>query len=164
MNGAVVGDSSFGLAYGDFDDFLAAVLGGSWSGTAVAASNTLTIDTLPTANDTVTIGGIFTYTFKASPTDPMEVAIGSSLAEAQANLVAKINLINELVTISAFSRNVATVTAKVAGDIGNSITTTETFVAGTNVFSAGTLSGGSDPVTGTDSVKQGTTIPTFHIA
>ncbi len=125
---------------------------GTWK--AVKASNTFTLTVIPSNNETVVIGGR-TYTFKTALTPANgEVLIGASLAEAQANLVSAVNgdnLVaglkyasvtrpNTQVAMSAFTANVSTLTALVAGTDGNSITTTETCANGT--FSSATLTGG----------------------
>ena len=114
--------------------------------TGAAAQGTLTLDTLPTANDTMTVGAT-TYTFVAdADLDAAgEISLGSGLAECQANIVAAINGTdvynkpNGSVSIADFSTNAAVITAKVPGVAGNTIVTTETFTAATNVFDAGTL-------------------------
>lgn len=116
-----------------------------------AATGSLTMDTQPTSGDTVTIG-TKTYTFVPVGTDTAdgEVSIGENLAGAQAALVAAINGTDEintkhtLVSASAFETNVMTLTALIGGTAANSIATTETFTAETNVFAAATLGSGAD--------------------
>lgn len=109
----------------------------------------LTLDTNPTANDTVTItvaGSAVTFTFKAAPSAAGEVDIGSNVAGSQANLRLAINggavgtayialsaadrtiLRNAGVNLAAFSSNIAYLNSEVA------ITPTETFTAETNIF------------------------------
>lgn len=118
---------------------------------ATASSGALTMDTQPIAGDTVTIGNK-TYIFVPVGTDTAayEVSIGADLAGAQANLVAAINGTDELntphpsVEASAFAVNICTITALIAGTGGDTIATTETFTAGTNIFAAGTLGSGAD--------------------
>jgi len=114
--------------------------------TGAAAAGTLTVDTLPTAADTMTVGAT-TYTFRAdADTDqPGEISLGSGLAACQANIVAAINgtdnlnTANASTTIADFASDDAVLTAIIPGTAGNSIVTTETFTAVTNVFDAGTL-------------------------
>lgn len=115
------------------------------SNNVVFATGTLTMDTQPTSGDTVTIG-TNTYIFVPVGTDNAEgeISIGASLAEAQANLVAAINATHPLVTASAFLLDACTITAIIGGTVGNSIPTTETFTAATNVFAAVALAGGDD--------------------
>ena len=121
------------------------------SSSSVKASGSLTMDTQPTSGDTVTIGEN-TYVFVPVGTANAEgeVSIGANLAGAQANLVAAINGSDGVntphsdVSLLAFSNNVATVRAFIGGSAGNSIVTTETFTAGTNIFASGTLGSGSD--------------------
>lgn len=112
-------------------------------------SNTLTVDTNPTAGDTMTVVGV-TYTFVAigTATNPGEISIGAVLATTQASIVQAINLTgtpgasnyiapstanqrklqNASVLASAFAANVSTITA--FGKQSDS----ETFTAATNVF------------------------------
>lgn len=116
-----------------------------------AANNTLTIDTQPTSGDTMTLGSK-TYIFVPDTTDNAdgEITIGTDLATAQAAILAAIagtdghNVANTQVAASAFAADVSTITALVGGVAGDSIATTETFTAGTNVFSAATLGSGAD--------------------
>lgn len=112
----------------------------------VAAQGTLTVDTQPTATNTMTIGTTV-YTFRApADTDVAgEISIGTDLATAQAAIVAAINGtdgINSphpLVSAAAFSGNNCVITALRGGTAGNAIATTETFTAATNIFDAATL-------------------------
>jgi len=121
------------------------------SALATAASGTLTMDTQPTAGDTVTIGSK-TYIFVPLTTDTAdgEVSVGDDLAGAQANLVGAIlgvdnlNTENPDVTVVGFVDDALVITAKVGGTIGNTIPTTETFTAATNIFAAATLGTGTD--------------------
>lgn len=113
---------------------------------ATKAQGTLTVDTQPTAGDTMTIGSK-TYTFVPAGTANAdgEISIGADLAAAQANIVAAINgtdgrnTAHTLVSAADFSSNQCVITALVGGTAGNSIATTETFTAGSNVFDAATL-------------------------
>ena len=118
----------------------------------VASQGTLTMDTQPTDNDTMTIG-TRVYTYKDTLTGVAdEISTGADLAGAQANTVAALNAtgtagtnysvgttINTDVSAGAFAANASIFTAKVPGAGGDSIATTETFTAGTNVFDAATL-------------------------
>lgn len=111
------------------------------------AQGTLTVDTQPTAGDTMTIGSTV-YTFvandKATPVAG-DIKVGTDLAIAQANIVAAINGVDAWndahpsVSAGNFAANASVVTALIGGVAGNSIATTETFTAGTNVFDATTL-------------------------
>ena len=124
----------------------------------VQATGTLSIATNPTDGDTVVIGSR-TYTFQASLTNvDGHVLIGADAAASQANLVHAINLNggtsgtdyaaamtkHAYVTISDFTTNVATVTAKTAGTDANSLATTDTLTAAADGFAATTLTGGKD--------------------
>ena len=116
-----------------------------------ASSNTLTVDTQPTAGDTMTIEGKV-YTFVPVGTDNAdgEVSIGADLAGAQAAIIAAImgtdahNTVNAHVSIGAFAADDATITALIGGVAGYAIATTSSFTAGTNTFSAATLGSGAD--------------------
>lgn len=118
---------------------------------AIASQGTLTMDTKPTEDDTFTIG-TRTYTFRDTFTGADdEIFIGADLAASQANMVKAINgtgtdgveykntTVNTDVTQAAFATNASVLTAIVPGTAGDSIATTETFTAGTNVFDAATL-------------------------
>lgn len=121
------------------------------SANVVQSTGTLTMDTQPTSGDTVTIGSK-TYIFVPLTTDTAdgEVSIGDDLAGAKANLVGAIlgvdnlNTPNPDVTVTGFVLDDLEIVAKVGGVIGDSIVTTETFTAATNIFAAGVLSGGVD--------------------
>lgn len=116
-----------------------------------ASSGTLTVDIQPTAGDTMTIGDVV-YSFVPDGTANAdgEISVGTDLATAQANIVAAINgtdsvnTKNPYVSAGAFTVNASTMTALIGGVAGDTIATTETFTAVTNVFSAATLGGGAD--------------------
>jgi hypothetical protein len=119
------------------------------------SSEDLTVDTQPTSSDTMTVGegdGEKVYTFVPDGTANAEgeISVGTDLASAQANIVAAINgtdgvnTAHTQVSAGEFAANVSAITAKIGGVIGDSIATTETFTAGTNVFGGATLSGGAD--------------------
>lgn len=126
------------------------------TGSAAAATGTLTLVANPTANDTVTIGGV-TYTFKATVgATANEVLIGASASGSLDNLIAAINggsgsgtlygsstVAHTSATAAAGAGDTMTVTALAYGAGGNSIATTETFANGGNVFAAATLTGGA---------------------
>ncbi len=130
------------------------------------AQGTLTVDTQPTAGDTMTIDSR-TYTFRAALTGADdEILIGGSLADTQANIVAAINntgnngvqyqnqnTIHPTVSMGAFAANNSVLTSKFGGVVGNAIATTETFTAGTNVFDAATL-GTTTAGVGTTTLEQ----------
>lgn len=109
------------------------------------ASGTYTFSTaVPSADETVTVGGKV-ITFKAVPAaGTFQVAIGATLAETAANLAAFINAHrNEFgaVPVTATS-NAGVTTLKAPGVAGNAITITET---GANIAASGaTLTGGTD--------------------
>ena len=116
-----------------------------------ASTGTLTIDTQPTDTNTMTIGTTV-YTFKTDGTESAagDISIGTSLATAQANIIAAINgtdalnSANAFVTVGAFDVADLTLTAISGGVAGDLIATTETFTAITNVFAAVELGSGAD--------------------
>jgi len=118
---------------------------------AVKSSGTLTMDTQPTPGDTLTIG-TKTYIFVPVGTANAdgEISIGANLAAAKLALVAAINgtddhnVAHPLVTASAFATNDCVITALIGGTLNNTVATTETFTAETNVFAAATLGSGAD--------------------
>lgn len=118
------------------------------------SQGTLTVDTQPTSGDTMTVG-TKVYTFVPVGTDNAdgEISVGADLAGAQAAIVAAINgtdghnIANADASIAAFAADAAVLTALVGGVLGDSIATTETFTAVTNVFDAaslGTTTAGAD--------------------
>jgi len=121
---------------------------------AATASGTLTLDTNPTANNTMTIGTTV-YTFKAAAAVAGDIAIGVDLAATKTNVIAAIkgtdglNTAHAVVTCGTFAGNVLTITAKAVGAAGN-VPTSETFTAITNVFGAATLDGGLNGTVGTE--------------
>lgn len=116
----------------------------------VKAFQTLTIDTQPTSGNKMTIGTkVYTFVPVGTDTADGEISIGTDLATAQAAIVAAINgsgfnVAHPLVTASAFEANISTITALVGGTAGNSIATTETFTAETNIFGGTTLASGGN--------------------
>jgi hypothetical protein len=122
------------------------------------ASQTLTsTGTIPTANDTVTVGGKV-YTYKASVTTvDGEVDLGANAAEALANLKAAINLgagagslygsgtvVNPDVVADTLTATTLVVRAKVPGTVGNFIAATE---ASTQLsWGAAVLAGGTGSI------------------
>lgn len=129
---------------------------------AVAAQGVLTLDTNPTDGDTMTVG-TKTYLFQDTLTNTDgNIQIGGTLSETQDHIVKAFSLTgtagveyaasmseHPTVGIGSFVSDQATLTAKTAGAAGNSIATTETFIADTNVFDGatlGTATAGSDGV------------------
>jgi len=121
---------------------------------ATKATNNLTVDTIPTADDDSMVIGGKTYTFVATDTAVTdgEINIGATLEDTQANIVAAINgtdlinTANEYVTCGTFADNIAAITALIGGTAGNLIGTISVFTAGTNLFSDVTLGTGTDCV------------------
>lgn len=123
-------------------------------GSTVRAQGTLTLDTQPTNGDTMTVGTqVYLFQTNGALTNVAgHIEIGTTLTNSKANLVNAVNrtgtpgtgyaattVQNSQASIAAFSGNVATLTARKGGTAGNSVVTTETFTAGTNVFNAATL-------------------------
>jgi len=146
-----------------FEIFLPKMTGtiSGYISTGAAAAGTLTLDTLPTAADTMTVGAT-TYTFVADADyeEAGQISLGSGLAECQANIVAAINgtdlynTANDDVTAGDFAANDCILTATVPGADGNTIVTTETFTAVTNIFDGTTL---GTTVSGSGSPQDGAT-------
>ncbi len=119
---------------------------------AIAAQGTLTIDTAVTTADDYTIDSK-TYTLQDSLTDSDgNVYTGGGLAQTLLNIVSAMDLsgvagtdyalsmtAHPSVDMGAFASDDAILTAKVAGEAGDSIATTSNFNAGTNKFDATTL-------------------------
>lgn len=115
------------------------------------ATGTLTVDTKPTAGDTMTIGTRkYTFVAVAAGDADGEIEVGADKAGAQANIVAAINgtdghnTAHPDVTAAAFAADACVITAKIGGTKGNSIATTETFTANSNIFAAAELGTGAD--------------------
>lgn len=115
------------------------------------ATNTLTIPTQPTVNDTMTIGTkIYTFVTNGVARVDGGISVGTDLASAKLAIVAAINGTDSvntphpLVSASAFNVNVCTLTALIGGVAGNAIATTEVLVAVGNVFSSATLATGAN--------------------
>jgi hypothetical protein len=131
-------------------------------GSTVAAQGTLTLDTLPTDGDTIHIGST-TYRFKSTLAQANDITItAADLGATQDHLRKTVNgtgvagtdyytgtvTPHATVSMSAFTADAAILTAKAGGTAGNSLATTETFTAGTNVFddtTLGTTTAGVDP-------------------
>lgn len=114
---------------------------------------TLTIDTQVSAGDTMTIEGVgYTFVPEGTANADGEVGIGTDLATCQAAIVAAINgtdgynIAHPLVSCAAFVSDDAVITVFVGGTAGDAYTVTESFTAGTNVFSGATFASGSDCV------------------
>jgi len=135
------------------DSVLANGVVGPFHGWTVVQNNnlpysaTLTIDTNPTAGDTVTISGVV-FKFVASPANAGEVDIGNDAAASRANLKAAIEggagagtAYIDLDIMSRFilnrKRNVKCGSAEAMLFTGNGdIVVSETFTAATNIWSA----------------------------
>lgn len=124
---------------------------------AESADGTLTFTANPLATETVVIGSK-TYTFvSGAPASANDVHIGSTQAASIANLVAAINdaggggdetyhddtTEHPDVYAEDEGDGTVTVTARVPGDAGNAIATTETLSSGS--WGAATLTGGVSP-------------------
>lgn len=125
---------------------------GNIFGAEVYTSNNLTgeavlgLATEPTANDTVTVGGVV-FTFVASPTNPGDVDLGGAADTSRANLEAAINggagagtayvevsaanriLLSDTLGITATNNNTAN-TLTIVGRGSSRLTVSETLTAG----------------------------------
>ena len=115
------------------------------------SSGSLTVDAQPTSGDKMVIGEKeYTFVPVGTANADGEISIGADLAGAQAAIVAAINGtdgVNDphpLVRASVFAANVSTITALIGGISGDTIATTETFTAATNIFGGETLGSGAD--------------------
>ena len=115
------------------------------------STGTLTIDTQPTSGNTMTIGEkVYTFVPDGTNNADGEISIGTSLATAQAAIVAAINgtdgvnIPHPLVNAADFESDDCVLTALIGGVAGDVIDTTETFTAVTNIFAAAVLGGGAD--------------------
>ena len=111
---------------------------------AVASTAPLTVAVNPTAGDTFTVGDI-TYTFVANGTAPLlagMIELEALLAGTQPSIVLAINggdghnAANASASAGAFAADVSTLTATVAGVVGDSIAVAETFADPGNTLTA----------------------------
>ena len=111
---------------------------------AVASVAPLTVTVNPTAGDTFTVGAT-TYTFVANGTAPLlagMIELEALLAGTQPSIVLAINggdghnTANASASAGAFAADVSTLTAIVAGVIGDSIAVAETFAGPGNTLTA----------------------------
>lgn len=125
---------------------------------SVAATDTLTLNSAPSNNDTCTVGGK-TYTYKTTLTPAEgEVLIEVTASDSLDNLINAINhgpgsgtkyscaLANTQVSAAAGALDTMDVAALVAGTAGNAIAATETFTDGASVWTTATLAGGTGDV------------------
>jgi hypothetical protein len=130
--------------------------------TGDTAQGTLTVNTLPTVEDTIKVGAT-TYTFVADADfdSTGKISLGAGLADCQDNIVGAINgtdaynKANSSVTISEFDTDDAILTAKIPGTDGNTIVTTSDFTEPTNAFDDTTLGA---TTTGSGGVVAGATV------
>lgn len=106
----------------------------------VASQGTLTLAVNPVSadEDTITIGDI-TYAFVEAATEDTDIEIGSDAEATQVNTVAVINATHPDVVIGDFAIDVAIITAKIGGTVGNLIATVSNFESGSNLFDGVTL-------------------------
>lgn len=124
------------------------------SRSAVKASQTVTQSGNPAADDTVTINGL-EYIFKASPTALTRQVLRTGVADTDMTaLAAKINAMDPLVS-AAYATPVLTVTARLPGVAGNSISLAES----SSVLAVG----GAALAGGTDGVDTGSNVATQRI-
>lgn len=140
-------ESRFGMLFAGYKEFRYVNL----------ARATLFLNSLPTADDTVTIGST-TYTFKAAVGAANTVLIADTVAETIDNLVAAVVATSSLegtsfgtgttanadATALAFYDDQLAVYAKTSGTAGNAVATTETLTDTASVFNFATLVGGSN--------------------
>lgn len=106
-----------------------------------AARATLTFTVLPTNAETVTVEGSV-YVYETVPTGGLSIGIGTSVAEALANLITAIGELAVDVSALAGVEDTMLIQSLVAGTAGNSIVISTTVTGAT--WSSSTLLGGSD--------------------
>lgn len=109
---------------------------------AVKATGLVTFTGAPTADDTVDIAGV-TFTAKASGAAGNEFNIGGSVTITAANLAAAINASTDLASLvtATSAVGVVTLTAYVAGKIGNGLELVDALANATVTAFAGGLDG-----------------------
>lgn len=125
------------------------------------ATDTLTIDDVPTADEEVVIGDI-TYIWKAAPANPYEVDIGADASSSAANLRAAINggagsgtaygagTVAHPDVVATGAGGSVIVTANYPGTWGNSIVATTDMATAGDWGGAGVLAGGANAASNTD--------------
>lgn len=128
------------------------------------ATNTLTLNSQPTANDTVTVGTYTNagshaavYKFVAAVSVAFDVKIGATIADTLFNLRSAINLaagggtlygtgtfVNDDVTALGLPGAQMGVIANIAGTTGNSIASTDTLTDSLSGWASATLTGGAN--------------------
>jgi len=115
------------------------------------SSIALTIAAQPTSGDTMTIGEkVYTFVPVGTNNADGEISIATDLATSKLAIVAAINGVDEvndphpLVSAANFVADDCVITALIGGVSGDTIATTETFTAVTNVFAGVTLATGAD--------------------
>ena len=107
---------------------------------ATAASGAITVATLPSLDQTFTVGSQV-FTFKASRASAGQVTLGGSVNACATNIAAAINA--DVATVSAAAAtNVVTVTADATGYAGNAIVFVTGTASGLTFSRSGTLLGG----------------------
>jgi len=114
----------------------------------VQADGTVTVDTVPTAGDTLTVNGVvFTAVNGAAGPDEFQVDGGATVDDVANNIRdainASVSVGIDMVVYARSLTNVVTITARVSGTAGNAITLA-TSVPLVLLLSGATLSGGVD--------------------
>jgi hypothetical protein len=130
------------------------------TGDGVKATGSITFSGQPSANDTITVGGVV-FTFKASAVLDTDLVIGANLAATLAAAAIKIDAKIALVTVSA-SATVLTITGAQQGAEANSVTLAKSGTTAT--VSGATLTGGVDATKRKVSVSSGTGISLLSVA
>lgn len=137
---------SYLATYGDYTDIPESVVAaGQADGTA--ATGTLTVDTQPTAADTIVVNGV-TLTFIAGASTATDVQIGADTVETAANLAAVLTAsVNASLILANYSSaaNIVSITYTAQGTAGNAYTLANSS-GGDVIASAATLLGGVDGI------------------
>lgn len=130
------------------------------TGDGVKASGSITFSGQPSANDTITVGGVV-FTFKASAPLETDLVIGANLAATLAAAAVKIEAKVALVDVEA-TATALNITGALQGAEANSVTLAK---SGTNITVSGaTLTGGVDATKKKVVVSSGTGISLLSIA
>lgn len=158
-NQSVAGDVSFELAFADFDDLLAASVGGTWG--TVAAEVDLEITENPSPNDTLVIGDtVFQFVAAGAATNNYDIEIQPTLAGTRPLIRRAIDVYSGIAKSAGdWQGDILTLVASTEGTWANTIPVSANLTEALDGFGNTHFDGGEDG----DVLKQGFDLPTYTI-